>query len=83
MFITRKDGRCCTSVYRKSSFTAHNLNIQSSCSKRRKIGLIKASYHRAKKICSPELFWRETKQIKEMLLNNGYPDTLIEIVFNQ
>ena len=54
VLITRKDGRFLTSVYRKSNFTGQYLNFQSSCSKRRKIGLIKTLYHRAKNICSPE-----------------------------
>ena len=83
MLITRKYGRCLTSVYRKSSFTGQYLNFQFSCSKIIKVGLIKTLYHRAKKICSLELFLNETKEIKEILLKNGYPDTVIERVFNQ
>ena len=81
MLITRKDGIFLTSVYRKSSFTGQYLNFHSSCSNRRKIGLIITLYHRGKKISSPELFPKETKEIKKILLKNGYPNTLIERVF--
>ena len=45
VLITRNDGRFLTSVYKKSSFIVQNLNFQSSCSKRRKIDLIKTLYH--------------------------------------
>ena len=46
------------------------------------MGLIKTFYHRAK-ICSLELFLKETKEIKQILLKNSYPDTVIKRFFNQ
>ena len=45
-------------------FTGQYLNFQSYCSKRRKVSLIKTSFHRAKEICSPEVFEIELNVIK-------------------
>ena len=80
VLIKRKDNKFITSIFRKP-FTGQYLNFQSYCSKRRKIGLIKTLFHRANKICSPEVFQNELKVIKELLIKNGYPNPLIDRVF--
>ena len=70
VLIKRKDDKFITSVFRKPTFTGQYLNFQSCCSKRRNIGLIKTLFHRASKICSPEVFQTELNVIKELLLKN-------------
>ena len=70
-----------TLVFRKPSFTGQYLNFQSCCSKRRKTSLIKTLFHKAKKICSLEVFEIELNVLKEMLIKNGYPNPLIDKVF--
>ena len=80
VLIKRNDNKFITSIFRKP-FTAQYLNFQSYCSKRRKIGLIKTLFHRANKICSPEVFQNELKVIKDLLIKNGYPIPLIDKVF--
>ena len=77
VLITRKNNSFLTSIYRKTSFTGQYLNYNSFCSKRQKINLIKTLYHRAYKICSPCLLETETNKIRDILINNGYPDSLI------
>ena len=56
VLIKRKDDKFITSVFRKPTFTGQYLNFLSYCSKRRKIGSTKTLFHRASKICSPEVF---------------------------
>ena len=41
----------------------------------------KTLFHRAKKLCSPEVFEIELNVIKEMLIKDGYPNPLIDRVF--
>ena len=69
------------SLFRKP-FTGQYLNFQSYCSQRWKTtGLIKTLFHRANKICSPEVFQNKLKVIKDLLIKNGYPNPLIDNVF--
>ena len=77
--IKRKDNKFITSVLSKPSFTYKYLSFQSYCSKRKK-GLIKTLFHRAKKIFCPEVFEIEFNVIKEMLIKNGYRNPLIDRV---
>ena len=81
VLIKRKDDKFITSIFRKPTFTGQYLNFLSYCSRRRKIGLIKTLFHRARKICSSEVFQNELIVIKELLLKNGYPGPLIDKVF--
>ena len=81
VLIKRKDDKFITSIFRKPSFTGQYLNFQSYCSRRRKVGLIKTLFHRAHKLCSEEMFQTELNVIKDLLINNGYPNPLVEKVF--
>ena len=78
MLIKRKDDKFITSVFRKPTCTAQYLNFQSYCTKRRKVGLIRPLFHRASKICCPEVFQTELNVIKELLLKDGYASPLIK-----
>ena len=80
VLIKINDNKFITSIFRKP-FTGQYLYFQSYCSKIRKIGLIKTLYHRANKICSPEVFQNELKVIKDLLINNGYSNPLTDKVF--
>ena len=77
VLVEKRDGKFITKVYRKPTFTNNYLNFQSFCSNCRKIGLIKTLNIKAQKICSPEFFIDELKNIKTILKFNGYPKTLV------
>ena len=75
-----------TSVYRKPTFTGHNMRWDSFAPSKRKTNLIKTLVHRALKICSPgkvglvymsRLHSQEQDCIRSILKNNGYPETII------
>ena len=75
--VKRKKNTFFTSVYRKKTFIGCYLNFQSNCSLKRKINLIRTLCHHAHIICSPELLSNEMKQIKLLLIKNGYPQELV------
>ena len=65
ILILRKNDNFLTKIYRKNSFTVNTWTIN----------LGKTLYHKAYKTCSPCLL--ETDKIKVILMNNCYPDILI------
>ena len=81
VLIKRNDNKFIMSLFRKPSLMDQYLNFQFYCRKRRKIGLIKILFRRAKKLRCPEVFEIELNVIKKMLLKNKYPSPLIDIVF--
>jgi hypothetical protein len=68
-----------TSVYTKPTNTQECLNYDSDAPHRYKEGLINTLLNRAFKICSNwESLHTEIERIKQMLVNNNYPNKLIE-----
>ena len=70
---------CCsfafvTCIYRKPTFTGLYLSWDAFVIKSRKLNLIKCLTFRALKICSDNKIKSEFKQIKNLLLSNGYPE---------
>ena len=67
-----------TSVYRKPTFTGRYIRWNSFSSSKRKTNLICTLTHRALAICSPEKLQPELDKIRFILLNNNYPDYIIQ-----
>ena len=63
-----------TSVYRKPTFTGQYIRWNSFSPKSRKISLIKTLVHRALMICSKTKLGSELDRVKQLLIENGYPD---------
>ena len=67
-----------TSVYRKPTFSGQYLRWESFSPNKRKTSLISTLVHRALMICTKSRLKNELKQIKNILLENGYPESVIE-----
>jgi hypothetical protein len=78
VMVSRKDACFITSLYRKKTFSGQYVNYLSHCSRKRKINLVKTLCNRAMMICSDSTLDEELNKIKTILLNNGYPESLIE-----
>ena len=63
-----------TNVYRKPTFTGQYLRWESFAPIKRKASLESTLVHRALKICSKSKLKEEINRIKEILLDNGYPE---------
>ena len=66
-----------TKVYRKPTFTGQYLRWESFTLIKRKASLVSTLVHRALKICSKSKLKEEINRIKEILLDNGYPDDFV------
>ena len=77
--ITRTDNNVTTTIYTKATSTGECINFNSLCPDRYKIAVIKNFLHRAFAICSTwELFHIEVTRIKQLLVNNNFPNQLRE-----
>ena len=73
-----------TKVYRKPTFTGQYLRWESFTPMKRKASLVSTLVHRALKICSKSKLKEEINRIKEILLDNGYPeDFVLEQIFKK
>ena len=66
------------SVYRKPTFTGQYLSGESFSPTKQKINLISTLVHWALMICTKSKLNKEIKHIKNILLNNGYPESIID-----
>ena len=66
-----------TSIYRKPTFTGQYIRWNSFSPKARKINLIKPLVHRALMICSKTKLDSELGTIKQLLIDNGYPEDVL------
>ena len=67
-----------TSVYRKKTFTGDYVPWKSFCPDKRNTNLISCLVNRAMKICSSNKLSEEMDNIRDMFINLGYPDKVIE-----
>ena len=67
-----------TSVYRKPTFTGQYLCWESFNPTKQKTNLISTLIHRALMICTKSKLNEEIKHIKNILLDNGYPESIID-----
>jgi len=77
VLVERLGSEFSTSVYRKPTFTGQYLRWNSFRSHKRKINLIGTLVHRAFMICSKDKLDPEHDKIYSTLLENGYPEHLI------
>ena len=77
VFIEKSGNNFLTSIYRKPTFTGQYLRWDSFGPTKRKTNLIGTLVHRALKICSKSKLQQELDQIRAILLNNGYPEYII------
>ena len=67
-----------TSVYRKPTFTGLYLSWDSFAPRSRKLNLFKCLSFRALNICCDSKIEDELKVIKEIFINNGYPEEVTD-----
>ena len=67
-----------TSVYRKPTFTGLYLDWHSFAPKSRKLNLIRCLSYRALNICSECKIENELRGIKDIFIDNGYPEDVID-----
>ena len=78
VLVERGDSSFLTSVYRKPTFTGLYLDWHSFAPKSRKLNLIRCLSNRALNICSDCKIENELTAIKDIFIDNGYPDDVIE-----
>lgn len=77
--IDQKDGKFRTQVYRKPTDAGLCMNASSECPDRYKLSVIRSYIRRAIKLCSEwTTLHSELKRVKQLLVNNGYPNRLID-----
>ena len=77
--IIRHGDNIKTNTHIKDTFDGNYLHFNSICPIRYKTGIIKTLLHRAKLICSTwQYFHQETTRLKQILVNNGYPLSMID-----
>ena len=82
VFVERSELVFLISIYWKPTFTGLYLSWDAFPSKSRKLNLIKCLSFRALNICSDSKIEEELKVIRELFLNNGYPEEVIDDNFN-
>ena len=78
VLVIKEKGKFVTTIYRKPTFSGMYTRWDSFCPRSRKTNLIKTLVHRAAKICSPSQLPSELARIKEIFLNNGFPEYVIQ-----
>ena len=78
VLIERCDSSFLTSVYRKPTFTGLYLSWDFFAPRSRKLNLIRCLSFRALNICCDSKIEDEQKVIKEIFINNGYPEEVID-----
>ena len=78
VLVEHANGEMITSVYRKDTFTGQYMRWNSFAPKQRKLNLIYTLTLRALSICSPSKIDNELKNIKSILLKNGYPEIIVD-----
>ena len=82
--LVEKNGhKFVTSMYRKPTFTGQYIRWNSFCPMERKTNLISTLVHRALGICSESTLQNELSNIRTVLINNGYPEAVTNIVITK
>ena len=76
--IQKSDSKFITSVYRKPTFTGQYIQWDSFGPSKHKKNLISTLVHRALRICSKSLLQQELKNIRVILRDNGYAESIID-----
>ena len=81
--VEKNDHEFVTSIYRKSTFTGQCIRWSSFCPTKRKTNLISTLFHRAPVICLESTLQNELSNICTILINNGYPEAVINTVITK
>ena len=79
VLVERCDSSFFTSIYRKATFTGLYLDWHSFAPKSRKLNLIRCLSYRVLNICSDCKIENELKAIKDIFIDNGYSEDVIDI----
>ena len=83
VLVEKNDHEFVTSIYRKPTFTGQYIRWNSFCPMKRKTNLISTLVHRALVICSKSTLENELSNIRSILINNGYPEAIINTVITK
>ena len=83
VLVEKNDHEFVTSIYRKPTFTGQYIHWNSFCPMKRKTNLISTLVHRALVICSKSTLENELSNIRSILMNNGYPEAIINTVMTK
>ena len=79
VMLHKINGRIETNIFRKTTDTGKCLNYKSECHEKYKISVITNYLNRAYKVCTNwKDFNLEISKIKQILINNDYPNTIVE-----
>ena len=79
--LREPDGRLTTSVYWKPTHTDQYLAYDSPHPQSVKCGIVKCLYERAKRfVAKPSVISEEKKHLSSVLVSNGYPFSLLQIL---
>ena len=79
IMITKEEDKYVTTVYRKNTDVGRCLNARSECPDRSKVSVIRSFIRRAYKTCSSwDLFHHEVSRSKQILINNGYSNHMVD-----
>ena len=79
VLVERGDSSFFTLVYRKPTFTGLYFNWHSFAPKSRKLNLIRCLSYRALNICSECKIDNELRAIRDIFIDNEYPEDVIDI----
>ena len=82
--VIRNSQRLQTTIHTKPTDTGDCMNYDSFCHDRYKTGVIKNFLHRAYRVCSTwQMFDTEVTRIHQLLVNNNFPNWLIDKTIKQ
>lgn len=84
ILLTRsEEGNLVRNIYHKPTWTPQFLHFTSFVPFHYKVGLIKSQFFRIKNLCSQVQQKYETDRLKKDLMDNAYPEKLIQSVFRK
>ena len=83
VLVEKNNHEFVTSIYRKPAFTGQYIGWNSFCPMKRKTNLILTLVHRALVICLKSTFQNEHSNIRTILINNGYPEAVINTIITK
>ncbi|MCP3662317.1 MAG: hypothetical protein GY696_07440, partial [Gammaproteobacteria bacterium] len=79
----KRNGTYETSVYKKPTHTNQYVNWESAHPNSQKLGIFLCPIQSSKRICSPSIFEAEKQKLKEIFLDNGYPEDRLNHVIHR
>ena len=83
ILVEKNNHEFVTFIYRKPTFTGQYICWNSFCPMKQKTNLISTLVHRALVICLKSTLQNELSNICSILINNGYPEVVINTVITE